>query len=167
MRGFIMLVLITFCVGLMVGVYAYGMLRTYEPNTDIAEEWNRGAFEIVAESYGGCAHAGCASYRLRADGVYTFIQEQQGDDARYEDVISKKQLDALRVLVDDTALAALTQSEATGRCPVSYDGTAYRFDIYVDGTTHHVDTCTHDLVSVPLIGELRDYFQIFYITHVR
>ncbi|MCD5382293.1 MAG: hypothetical protein LR017_03180 [Candidatus Pacebacteria bacterium] len=151
----------------MAGVYGYFLSRNHESDTEVTQAWDRGAFEIIAESYGGCAFAGCASYRMRADGTYTFIQEQQGDDLKYEDSISGKRLTALEQLVEGASLASLERSEATGRCPIEYDGTAYRFDIFVDGDTYYLDTCAHDLLSAPLILELRDYFEIFHITHVR
>lgn len=159
-------VLMTFAVGLAVGVLVFFQSRTGEVSTATPVTETEGGFEILGYKYGGCEKFGCTSYRILHDGSYTFIERNKdGEDRRYEDVISPKRLSELETLIADTDFEKILGALYTGICPVEYDGVAFRYEVRRGEERFSLDSCREDLDTDPLFVHLADYFEIFSVTH--
>ncbi len=165
-KHFHLIVLSTFVIGFMTGVFIFFQTRTVnEPvNTPVFEKTE--GFEVLGYKYGGCETFGCTSYRILEDGSYTYIERNKdGGDERYEDSISPKQLEELTALLTDVDLRQIMEHPYTGGCPTDYDGIAFRYEIQRNGERFSIDSCKEDLNGVPLFKTLADYFEIFSVIH--
>jgi len=172
MRGFVFILASTFTVGMVAGVYIEYMSGPVVESPQFfesAEETRSTStdeFLIVADTYGGCVRAGCASYRLESDGSYIYLApDRTGETQRYTDVLSDKRIAEVEEALLTTNLTRVVGSEFTGTCPVAVDGVAYRYTITVAGTQYEVDSCKHDLRRGELFLILEDFFTIFDLTH--
>jgi hypothetical protein len=164
-----LIILLTFVTGLATGIFGYFMTRdTTDVETDsgVEVQEEETGYEILVTVYGGCARVGCASFRLLDDGSYTYLApEGVRDYARYEDVISERQLEELSDLLNTTNLERVAETTYEGMCPVTYDGIAYRFDIREQSERYSFDSCVENLDSEPLFLELVKYIDIMEATH--
>jgi hypothetical protein len=162
-----LLILFTFVIGLLTGIFGYFMTQGEADNgttpPDVAEETG---YEILLTVYGGCARIGCASFRLLDDGTYTYLAPTGVRDyARYEDTISDRQRALITDLLSGTSLDEVKETAYEGTCPVTYDGIAYRFDIRNGGDRYSFDSCVENLDNEPLFLELVKYIAIMEATH--
>ena len=164
-KHFFLLILMTFVVGFACGVYGFFISRDTKSNVDTAIVEETG-YEILVTTYGGCERIGCVSLRLLDDGSYTYLApEGIRDYARYEDVISPRQLESLTNLTESASLDEFSETVFTDTCPVTYDGIAYRFDIRRDGDRFSFDSCVESTHGGPLFDELVSFIAIMEATH--
>ena len=163
-KHFYLMLALTFVTGIASGVFVYTVSRNPEPY--VTPEEPATGFEIIAYSYGGCERAGCSSFRLLEDGVYTYLTRTiaRGDE-RFEDSISERQLGILTDLVESTSFKTVEQTSFAGVCPSTYDGIVYRFEIRDKELRYSFDSCTEVLEGEPLFVELIKYFAIMETTY--
>jgi len=162
-----LIVISTFVMGFLTGMYVYFASRVpTEP--DPLPDRSAEIFEVSADMYGGCESVGCRSYRIVEDGSYTFIQgAREGEDRRFDDVLSEKLVADILDLAEETDFEDIEGSTVSGTCPILFDGNAYTFSILFEGIEYSIDTCKNNVEGVEFFDELTNYFEIFYITHVR
>jgi hypothetical protein len=117
---------------------------------------------IIASSYGGCSLVGCPSYRIENNGSYTYIlRNPEGNEVRYEDKLSTRQLEVLRTQVKETDFDYLDDTEFVGTCPIAFDGLAYEYVIEYKGERYEVDSCIEVLSGSSFFKTLEEYFTVF------
>lgn len=169
-RHTVFVLTLTFVAGFATGVFLF--FRGKEPGSldtaVLATPVNTG-FEIVGYTYGGCARLGCTSYRIQADGSYTYIaRNAEGKDERHGDMLSSKRIGELRDSLRSSDLSAIARTKETGTCPAEYDGIAYRYEIRDEnGMQYSFDSCTEALSGTSFFSLLRSYFELFNIMYKR
>lgn len=158
----IWLVLIaTFVFGFLTGVIVYIQTNTGEEGDGSIESIAKG-IAITASLYGGCERIGCPSYRIEDDGSYIYIiWTNEGNEVRYEDTLSDKQLAVLKTQMKETDFERLIDTEFTGTCPITFDGPAYEYTLEYRGERYELDSCIEVLEGEPLFTTLSEYFTIF------
>jgi hypothetical protein len=163
------MIVLTFFMGLLTGVFGYFWLRnsdTETPSSSVADLREEEGHELLVTPYGGCARVGCPSLRLLDDGSYQYLAPTSVRDyARYEDTISVRQNDVLTGLVEGTDFESLRETVFQGTCPDTYDGLGYRFEIRYESDRYSFDSCVEDVVDAPLFVELVKYFGIMEAIH--
>jgi len=155
----------TFVFGALSGAILFLQNNTGNEGSGALDVTKRG-FTVMAYQYGGCARMGCASYQILNNGSYMYIARNLNTgEGRFEDVLTTRQRDALRTLFADTDLNRLIDTKFTGSCPVEYDDVAYRYDITYQGDRYEFDACLQNIENVQLFTTLKNYFEIFSITH--
>ena len=159
MKLFLFILFSTFCVGLLSGAYAYFISHNTTPVFDFREDEFTTGFEIIADAYGGCSSLGCASYRISDSGAYDLIiLKRNAEDVRYEGSLSGRALSDLERALGATSLSAVASSQFSGTCPITYDGTAYKYEIRVGTERFFLDSCENDLEGEQLFDLLEEYF---------
>lgn len=163
-RHHTLMILLTFVMGFITGVFGYFWSRNVEeapPRAPVEE-----GYELLVTAYGGCERIGCPSFRLNDDGTYQYLAPVSVRDyAKYEDTVSDKQHESISELVYGTDLERLTNSEFMGTCPVTYDGLAYRIEVRREGERYSLDSCENELEDEVFFVELTKYFGIMEATH--
>jgi hypothetical protein len=155
-----LLFILTFILGFASGGYLYFFTR----GIDTVEEGPQDGYEVVAYAYGGCERLGCASYRIRDDGSYTYLPRAGAGD-RFDDALSKREEDELFDLISGTDFDDLLDSTFIGTCPAHYDGLAYRFEVRVEADRYSYDSCKEAVEEFPLFLRLIKLFDIMEVTH--
>ncbi len=155
-----LLFIMTFILGFASGGYLYFFTR----GTDTVEEEPQDGFEIVAYTYGGCERLGCASYRIRDNGSYSYLPRAGAGD-RFDDELSSREEDEIVELIDVTDFNDLLDSRFIGTCPSQYDGIAYRFEIRIAADRYSYDSCVEAVEEFPLFLHLIKLFDIMEVTH--
>ncbi len=164
-KHFFLLLLLTFIVGFACGVYGFFISHDTESRVDNTPVEEIG-FEALVTVYGGCERIGCVSLRLMDDGSYTYLApDGVRDYARYEDIVSPRQLESVTSLIESAPLEKLSKTIFTGTCPATYDGIAYRFDIRRGADRYSFDSCTESTLGEPLFDELISFIGIMDATH--
>jgi len=106
-----LIILSTFFIGFLTGVYVYFQSRV--PEEQVQKNDASQTLEIVGDMYGGCeSMEQCTSYRISEDGTYTFLIRKRGvENERYEDTLSQKQLGELTSLLKKTNFKKIENSE--------------------------------------------------------
>lgn len=155
----------TFVLGFMMGVIVFFASNTGKEGDGSIEPISKGMV-ITGSVYGGCERIGCPSYRIENDGSYTYIVwTPEGNEVRYEDELTGKQLTLLKSELKMTDFEHLDDTEFTGTCPIAFDGPAYRYDIEYSGERYEVDSCVEVLDGEPLFSTLEEYFNLFSILY--
>jgi len=159
-----LLIGLTLITGMACGAYVFFMTRT--PESNVPKQENQKGYEIIAYTYGGCERAGCSSFKLQDDGTYVYIMRtsSQGDE-RFEDSISSRQKKEIEVSLNQTDFKTLGRSSYSGRCPTTYDGLAYRFELRVENNRYSFDTCREAIENEELFLMLTKYFNIMDTTY--
>lgn len=167
MKPFTFLLVSTFLVGMISGMYVYFVSRSTEPVFDFPQNETTGGFEVIVDAYGGCQMLGeCPSYRITADGSYIYlVSHRNAADDQYEGYIESDAFDALENAVQNAPLERVAASEFSGTCPIAADGAAYRYEIRVGETSYSLDSCREDTEGVRLFEILEDYFAYFHERH--
>lgn len=151
----------TFLFGFMTGVVVYFAANTGKEGDGSIEPIGKG-MTITASVYGGCELVGCPSYRIENNGSYAYVVwTPEGNEVRYEDTLTDKQLTILRSQLKLTDFDRLDDTEFTGTCPIAFDGPAYRYAIEYRGERYEVDSCIEVVDGEPLFATLTEYFTIF------
>lgn len=150
----------TFLLGVVSGVVLYIASHSgQEGGSDIHES---SGFTIAAYAYGSCERTSCPSYRIAQDGAYAFVA---AGGTRFEGSIPFSDRAALGAALRDTPLGDLEETIFVGTCPITYDGPAYRYDIFYNGMNYHFDSCGQELGATSLFHALEDYFATFAERH--
>ncbi len=156
---------LTFLTGVTIGVYAYFMTRSENPEDTIERPQVETGFEVVATTYGGCERLGCSSLRIGDDGEYTYLQSSQGSYERFEDSLTPRQLEELTALVEATDFEDISETQFVGTCPSEYDGIAYRFTIRRESERYEFDSCRESLDGQEIFLTVVKYFAIMDTTY--
>lgn len=159
----------TFFLGFISGVYVFFLNNSGTPFEETpAAAGKSGGFEVIADMYGGCQMLGsCTAYRITQNGEYAYIQYEgpQNKETRYDGELSEDILVTLEAMAHAAELETLETSVFKGTCPVAFDGSAYAFQIFMDGKRYQLDTCVHEVSDETLIEELISYFMLFEDRH--
>ncbi len=167
MKHLYLIIASTFFIGFMTGVYVFIVIGKPEVQISVLDNTSAG-IEIIAYEYGGCEMLGCSSYRILEDGSYTFIQNKRdGNVEKYTDNLSDNLINEMIDSIDKSELERVYNSTFEGPCPADVDGIGYRFKILMDNEKYVFDSCENDIMGSKFLVNLIDYFQIFYITHVK
>lgn len=158
------LLVVTFLFGFVTGVVIFLMSNTGKEGDGALEEETE-VMVITANMYGGCERfsaGSCPSYRIRADGTYTFIRTSiNGELEQFRDELSSTERTNLRNVVRDTNFETILRSTYTGSCPVFVDGVAFQYEIEYEGKSYALDSCKQSLEGVKLFDTLETYFTTF------
>lgn len=167
MKPFVFILLSTFVIGLLTGVYLYFESRSTEPIFDFGGDELTVGFEVIADEYGGCQLlGGCASYRITDDGTYIYLVSHRNvPDERHDGFVESDSFEALKYALEDAPLGRIADSEFEGTCPIASDGLAYRYEIRVGENSYNIDTCREDTEGEQLFELLEDYFVYFREEH--
>ncbi len=145
-RSDIISIVVTFLVGMVVGVYLY--LFGFAQQFDVLEEISdSGGEELVinGEAYGGCARGGgCGTFQVAGDGAFTsFPPVAVGDERlRRTGRVDEVLWDELSLILTPLRLRELATEAPSGDCASFYDGIDYRFYIDRGDERFLIDTCT-------------------------
>jgi hypothetical protein len=168
LKHLFLILILTFIVGLMTGVYAFFVVTgPEEVRTEVPREEAEDGFVITSDMYGGCQMLGaCPSYRIVDTGDYIYISREREDtDERFEGSLSRAQLADLETLLRSADLEEIEDSIFTETCPSAFDGAAYTYEIVYGGEEYDIDTCAEDTFGEPLFQTLEDYFSVFSLLH--
>jgi len=158
-----LILITTFIFGFVTGAIVFLQNNTGKEGGGAIPTDTRG-FEILAYMYGACEQSGCDSYRITADGTYTYIVRKNQYEKRYEGSLNKNDLDSLRTQLAETSFANVEKSAFGGTCPATRGDIAYRYDITYKGTHYTFDSCKENL-SASIFSTSKKYFEVFNATH--
>lgn len=152
----------TFLFGFIAGVILYLQNNTGNEGDGSLQTSTKG-FTIQAYMYGECERrGGCPSYRIANDGSYVFIVRTEGqEEVKYENILTGKQLETIRDQLSKTYFADMTHTKFVGTCPASVGSVAYRYEIEYKGERYTFDSCVEQVVGIPLMDGLKNYFGVF------
>ena len=152
----------TFLFGFVSGFILWLFNQTTEEDIDIFKDDNHQTLSITVHSYGGCAFAGCASYKIDEDGTYTYIvRPQNAEEIRTKGELDREEKKIIEDLLENTSLKRLSETTFTGACPIAYDGLAFKYTIIIDNEYFEFDSCKQNLRNEQLFELLNRYFGIF------
>ncbi len=163
-----LLIVGTFCMGLLTGVFGFFMSGGVG-SVYTSDEITSG-YDISVTQYGACEQSGCPSYRLDHRGAYEYLAPQEnGTYERFSDVLTNRAQDTMVRLVSRTDFASLEIVSREERCGVGgeEDFTAYHIDIRVQDHYYALTACGESESDDPLIAELVAYNEIFRATYER
>lgn len=162
-----LLILFTFFVGAVSGMYVYFISRDTTETGGGSELLDTEGYEIVAAMYGGCERIGCTSLRIIDDGSYVYLVSREGGTRydQYEDRLSARDRAELNDLMAEAPFDELEVSRTGEPCPIIYDGVAYRFMLNIGGAEYEFDSCTHEILGTSLFDFLIDYLDGMAITY--
>ena len=161
MKGFYFILGSTFIMGFIAGMFVFFVSQPPAPIIDDTDDdFGPQQFEIIADVYGGCSLIGCPSYKISADGSYEYIEATE-ESTKFEGRLSRQQIAQLEETVLGTNLDQVEDTTFTGTCPIAFDGPAYQYTIFVENTSHRIDTCEQVVSGSVLFVLLEEYFSIF------
>lgn len=169
MKQFVLVLLSTFVMGILSGVFVYFISSLDGPILSFGGDGGgRGGstFAVTADAYGGCQMLGsCPSYRITSDGSYIYlISHRDARDERYAGSLSSSVRNRLRDAIEDTSFVAVMDSTATS-CEAARDGISYRYDITISDAIYTIDTCTHDAEAYEVFEILEEILADISRTH--
>jgi hypothetical protein len=112
-------------------------------------------FSIVVRTRGGCMRVGCPYYKIEENGAFTYVNP--GTAERYEGMLEKEEIIALKSEMEQLDLPSFERSVFTGQCPIIYDGLAYAYTLTHAGTMYTLDSCTHALDTQLFFSKLNAF----------
>ena len=144
-----MLLTLTFLTGLAIGMYVYiaAFKPTYTPETLSNTEAEAGEWSMISRKRSDDYDTGYIqpSFRLLADGSYTYLAGGQSNDALEprEGKVSGSRMRQLRNF--DDSLENYIEPSNTGVCASSQGGYDYEYRFTKNGTLLLLDTCNTTL----------------------
>jgi len=159
-------ILITFLVGIVVGVYLYvvGFAPTVA-TLEVPSQERIEALVIESDVYGGCRDA-CPSFQVLGDGSYRYLYSVSFDEPQVIEsgTIPFALRRDLRKNLTSEALEAQSQPIAPAVCNSFSDGIDVRYRVTREGKEYVLDTCgTKVNTDSPLwlsIKKIWDYLEI-------
>lgn len=156
------ILLSTFCVGFVIGVYVYFNGFSFKLSEDLPEEKFYTDFTIEGEAYGDCVNNECFAFQLLADGSYRLVDDVSGQSVIREGVINNSIRDRLFEDLDTESLKTQSISTVGTHCASDDGKVDYKFTITKDEKEYKLDTCTTNInfegKAWLALSELWDYF---------
>gem|GEM_PF-1628113 len=155
-----MLLILTFLTGLAIGMYVYIMAfkPTYIPDKINSTEVEAGDWSMISKKRieGDQSRNVQPSFRLLANGKYTYIHGGVGDGAldAVEGKISGTLISKIRE--NDSAISRYAVIDDTARCYGDDEGYEYEYNITIDNESYFLDTCHTALKHNTALAQLLD-----------
>lgn len=129
-----------FITGFYIFIFGYmPNMGSFSFNFDPRDIGKQVAFQIVADSYGGCMMASsCTSFVLDNDRGYRFFRP---DGEVVTGILPEELMETIQKLVNVAPLDDYSEVEESKSCASYVDGVDYRYEITVSGETYILDTC--------------------------
>jgi len=163
-----LLLLSTFLVGFIIGVYAYfaGFSGVDRQVTQAIQE-GASSLVIVGEAYGGCARGdACPSFQVAADGSYRYFYRPGGAEAQVlrEGMVPADFYRQLRDIVTVPELQASSRSIEPAFCESYVDGIDVVYRITIGDTEFVIDSCGTDVDADGRLWQTLSQFWLYFET---
>ncbi len=157
-RNDVIVIISALVVGLLSGSYLYmtAFAPTYQDALNPDTYTRPGAYTIIGETYGGMRFGVPPTFRLEANGSFTYIpfaEDPNIPPAIVSGEIPSWLQEELAMALNPDSLESASQPITPEMCAQMVDGLEYRYQIMLDEMEYTLDTCGTNFTSDSALGQ--------------